>query len=190
MNRKDFLSFTAGNLLATKFIMTNSMKEPEVFYFKDDGSIPNSKYPMLLYHNAFSERGDKAAAWLEQRFSGNDWSNSWRNGIFSFHHYHSITHEVLGIYSGSALLHMGGEQGKKLTIQAGDIIVIPAGVGHKNLESEDLGVVGAYPGGMMYDMNYGKAGERPQADKNISAVPIPGADPLMGTKNGLVDIWK
>jgi len=170
--------------------MTNSVKEPEVFYFKDDGSIPNSKYPMLIYRNAFSERGDNGARWLEHRFSDNDWSNSWRNGIFSFHHYHSITHEVLGIYSGSALIHMGGEEGSRLTIQAGDIIVIPAGVGHKNLESEALGVVGAYPGGMMYDMNYGKSGERPQADKNIAAAAMPVADPLLGKKNGLHDFWK
>jgi hypothetical protein len=72
MNRRNFLLLTAGNLLATKYIMTNSKKESEVFYFKDDGSIPNSKYPMLVYHNAFNERGDKGAAWLEQRFNGND----------------------------------------------------------------------------------------------------------------------
>ena len=190
MNRRNFLLLTAGNLLATKYIMTNSVTKPEVFYFKDDGSIPNSKYPMLVYRNAFSERGDKGATWLEQRFGDNDWRNSWRNGIFSFHHYHSITHEVLGIYSGSALVQMGGEEGKRLTIQAGDIIVIPAGVGHKNLESGDLGVVGAYPGGMMYDMNYGKEGERPQADKNITAVAIPNTDPLLGKNNGLPGIWK
>ena len=190
MNRKNFLSFTAGSLMATKYIMTNSVKMPETFYFKDDGNIPNSKYPMLLYRHAFIQRGDKGAAWLEQRFNENDWSNSWRNGIFSYHHYHSITHEVLGIYSGSALVHMGGEEGSKLTIKAGDIIVIPAGVGHKNLESEDLGVVGAYPGGMMYDMNYGRAGERPQADKNIAIVAIPASDPIMGKNNGLLNIWK
>ena len=137
-----------------------------------------------------NERGDEGASWLEQRFGDNDWSNSWRNGIFSFHHYHSITHEVLGIYSGSALVQMGGEESKRLTIQAGDIIVIPAGVGHKNLESGDLGVVGAYPGGMMYDMNYGKEGERPQADKNIAAVAIPNTDPLLGKNYGLPGIWK
>jgi uncharacterized protein YjlB len=190
MKRKSFLSFTVGNLLASKYIMTNSVKKPEIFYLKDDGSIPNSNFPMLLYRNAFSERGDKGATWLEHRFGDNNWSNSWRSGIFRYHHYHSITHEVLGIYSGSALVHMGGEEGRKLTIEAGDIIVIPAGVGHKNLESEDLGVVGAYPGGMMYDMNYGKAGERPQADKNIAAVPIPGTDPLLGKKDGLPNIWK
>ena len=190
MNRRNFLSLSAGSILAAKYIMANKTKEPEAFYFKDDGSIPNNKHPLLLYRNAFSERGDRGAAWLEQKFYDNNWSNSWRNGIFTFHHYHSITHEVLGLYSGSALVHMGGEGGSKLTIQAGDIIVIPAGVGHKNLESENLGVVGAYPGGMMYDMKYGKPGERPQADQNIAAVPFPDHDPLLGKENGLLLIWK
>jgi hypothetical protein len=32
----------------------------ETFYFEDDGRIPNSKYPLLLYRDAFSERD-----WLE-----------------------------------------------------------------------------------------------------------------------------
>lgn len=189
MDRRYFLSLTAG-MLATKHIMSKKVTEPEVFYFKDDGNIPNSKYPLLLYRNAFSKRGDKGAAWLEQHFLNNNWSNSWRDGIFTFHHYHSITHEALGIYSGSALVHLGGEEGSKINIQAGDIIVIPAGVGHKNLESDDLGVVGAYPGGMMYDLMRGDPGERPQADQHIAAVPVPEQDPLLGKNNGLINIWK
>ncbi|HKZ65676.1 MAG TPA: hypothetical protein VJ111_04945 [Chitinophagaceae bacterium] len=189
MNRRNFISLTAGILAANHF-MTNKMPEPERLYFKDDGKIPNSKYPLLLYRNAFKERGDNGAAWLEQHFLQNNWSNSWRNGIFDFHHYHSITHEALGIYSGSALVHLGGEEGSKVKIQAGDIIVIPAGVGHKNLASEDLGVVGAYPDGMQYDLMREKPGERPQADENIAAVPIPAQDPLMGKNNGLLKIWK
>jgi uncharacterized protein YjlB len=189
MNRRNFITLTAG-MLAAKHIMATKIAEPEVHYFKDDGKIPNNKYPLLLYRNAFKERGSKGAEWLEQKFVSNNWSNSWRNGIFDFHHYHSITHEALGIYSGSALVHLGGEEGNKVTVKAGDIIVIPAGVGHKNIESDDLGVVGAYPGGMMWDMKYGKAGERPKADQNIVAVPLPEQDPLLGKENGLLSIWK
>lgn len=177
-------------LAANHLMMTNKIPEPELLYFTDDGRIPNSKYPLLLYRNAFKERGNKGAAWLEQRFLENNWSNSWRNGIFDFHHYHSITHEALGIYSGSALVQFGGEDGNKVMIQAGDVIVIPAGVGHKNLESEDLGVVGAYPGGMSYDLMRGREEERPQADQNIAAVPVPKQDPLFGKNSGLLAIWK
>ena len=163
----------------------------ETYFFKDDGLIPNSKYPLIIYKNAFSERGITAASWLEQRFESNNWSNSWRNGVFSYHHYHSISHEVLGIYDGSAKLQLGGENGEKLNVSAGDIIVIPAGVGHKNLESSnDFKVIGAYPNGMDYDILRGKPDERKQADKHIANVPFPKSDPLMGKSEGLRAIWK
>jgi uncharacterized protein YjlB len=75
-------------------------------------------------------------------------------------------------------------------ILAGDIIVIPAGVGHKSLESDNLGVVGAYPDGRSWDINRGLPGERPQTDHNIAALPIPVTDPLLGRKEGLVKWWK
>lgn len=162
---------------------------PEKFLFKDDGKIPNSKYPLLVYRNTFKDRDKAGAEWLEQKFEENNWTNSWRNGVFDYHHYHSITHEVLGVYSGKALLHLGGEQGEKLEVSAGDIIVIPAGVGHKNLESENFQIVGAYPNGSDYDINTGKQGERPETDRNIANVLVPEKDPLLGTSGGVPEIW-
>jgi len=163
---------------------------PEQLFFKDDGKIPNSKYPLLLYRNAFALRDSKGAKWLEEHFASNNWTNSWRNGVYSFHHYHSTSHEVLGVYKGTALLQLGGEQGEKVQVAAGDIIVIPAGVGHKNLGSEALGIVGAYPDGRDWDVNKGLPGERPKADENIAALPIPGKDPLLGTDGGVPVLWR
>ena len=144
---------------------------------------------MILYKNAFDDRGRPGASWLEKRFAENNWTNSWRNGIYSFHHYHSTSHEVLGVYSGNALVHLGGEEGEKVKVEAGDVIIIPAGVGHKNLGSKGLGVVGAYPDGRSWDLNRGRPGERPKADQNIAALPIPEADPLLGSDDGLTKIW-
>ncbi|MGI4760232.1 MAG: cupin domain-containing protein [Janthinobacterium lividum] len=164
--------------------------QPEKLYFKDDGTIPNSRYPLLLYRQAFVARDAAGAAWLEGRFAANNWTNSWRNGVYPFHHYHSTSHEVLGVYAGAALLHLGGENGQKVRVQAGDIIVIPAGVGHKNLGSDNLGIVGAYPDGRPWDVNRGLPGERPQTDKNIAALPLPGTDPLLGKTGGLLSIWQ
>jgi uncharacterized protein YjlB len=165
--------------------------EPEQIVFKDDGAIPNSRHPVLLYRKAVDlESGDPAAS-MEKHFAANDWTDSWRNGIYLFHHYHSTSHEVLGIYRGSAKVRLGGEHGQDFQVQAGDVIVIPAGVGHKNLEAtQDLGVVGAYPGGREYDLLRGRPGERPQADKNIAAIPMPGEDPLFGSDGPLRLIWK
>tara|TARA_B100000949_G_scaffold214157_1_gene209484 strand:- start:6 stop:587 length:582 start_codon:yes stop_codon:yes gene_type:complete len=182
MNRKKFLSTfgLAGLFLALPKFANAKQMEIKQFHFKDDGKIPNSKYPLLVYKNAFSERNIAGAKWLEATFASNNWTNSWRNGIYDFHHYHSTSHEVLGVYSGEALVHLGGEQGEKVEIKAGDIIIIPAGVGHKNLGSSNLGIVGAYPNGRSWDINKGLPGERPAADKNIAALPIPEADPFSG----------
>jgi uncharacterized protein YjlB len=186
MNRKSFLLITGGFILGSK----TSDKNPEIIYFKDDGTIPNSRYPVLLYRNAFNERNTQGAEWLEQHFLSNNWSNSWRNGIFTFQHYHSITHEALGIYSGEADVLLGGDKGSMVKVKAGDIIIIPAGVGHKNMGDKNLGVVGAYPNGMPVDIMRGEKGERPGVDNNILAVPFPGTDPLHGKEEGLRKIWK
>lgn len=166
------------------------LKQPEKIFFDDDGRIPNNKLPLLLYKNAFEERGNEGAIWLIDHFRKNKWLNAWRNGVYSYHHYHSTSHEVLGVFTGNAKLHLGGEQGEKVDVAAGDIIVIPAGVGHKNLGSSgDFGVVGAYPNGSSYDLKTGKRNERPEVDKNIASLSVPSSDPFLGEDRGLVKIW-
>ena len=191
MNRTKFLSISGFRLLTSVLPMNPATPEPEAYRFKDDGLIPNSTYPLLLYRNAFRARGSAGAVWLEEHFAANGWTNSWRNGVFPYHHYHSTTHEVLGIYGGSAELLLGGEQGQPVSVKAGDVIVIPAGVGHKNLKSSsDFSVVGAYPDGRSFDVLRGKPGERPDADKRIAAIPTPKSDPLLGKTGGLTARWK
>ncbi|MDX1939479.1 MAG: hypothetical protein SFU99_02950 [Saprospiraceae bacterium] len=190
MKRSEFLhTLLAGffGLKATRILA--QAPAPEVFYFQDDGVVPNNRLPLLLYRNAFEQRDVKGAEWLENTFKGNNWYNSWRNGIFTFQHYHSIAHEALGIYSGEVLVLLGGDQGKQVEVQAGTIIVIPAGVGHKNLGDHNLGVVGAYPNGMPVDIMRCEPGERPRVDQNIAAVPLPDYDPFLGKNDGLLKIW-
>jgi uncharacterized protein YjlB len=98
---------------------------------------------------------------------------------------------VLGVFSGSATLRLGGAHGTTVEVHPGDVIVIPAGVGHQKLESSgDFGVVGAYPGGRRWDLLRGLPGEKPQADRNIAAVPLPDNDPLYGPNGPLKRIWK
>jgi len=127
---------------------------------------------------------------VENLFAANNWSNSWQNGVYPLHHYHSTSHEVLGIFGGSASLRLGGEQGKTVEVRSGDVIVIPAGVGHKNLgASADFRVVGAYPDGRSWDLLTGKPGERPKADQNIAALPVPHTNPVYGTGLPLKQFW-
>lgn len=169
---------------------TSVCVEPETFLFRDDGRFPNSKLPLLLYRHAVqSEETDLAAA-LQRCFAANDWTNSWRNGVYSFVHYHSTSAEVLGVYRGSAQIQVGGEQGKTFEVAAGDVIVIPAGVPHKNLAcSSDFSVVGAYPEGRNWDVLRGLKGERPEADRKIASLRLPENDPLYGANGPLKHLW-
>lgn len=159
------------------------------FIFEDDGRIPNSKLPLLIYKSVFVDNTDADA--MIAHFRHNGWKNAWKNGVYDFHHYHSITHEVIGIYQGQAELIFGGENGQIVSVEEGDVIVIPAGVGHKRLtQSEDFAVVGAYPNGCEYDIMKGLPGERPRADHNIANVELPETDPVFGKACGLLSIWQ
>jgi uncharacterized protein YjlB len=172
-------------------MITREVVQPEQFRFEDDGTFPNSVLPLLIYRRALAADGEDPASLFEERFADNDWCNSWRNGVYSFAHYHSSTHEILGVYCGSATLRLGGSDGRNIDVHSGDVIVIPAGVAHKRLDaSPDFSVVGAYPDGREWDLLRGEPGERPKADKSIAALPIPDNDPIYGADGPLRQIWK
>jgi uncharacterized protein YjlB len=83
---------------------------------------------------------------IERAFAANRWPPRWRDGVHPFHHFHANTHEVLGVASGTATVLFGGPNGRELTVAAGDVVAIPAGIGHCNIrQSDDLLMVGAYP---------------------------------------------
>src|SRR5438552_10135062 len=181
----------ALHMQAHPVVKKQELVEPEQFSFKDDGVFPNSVLPVLLYRQAFKTGiGDRASA-IEQCFAENDWSNSWRNGVYSFAHYHITTHEVLGVYCGAATLRLSGERSSDVKVYAGDVIVIPAGVPHQRISaSEDFAVVGAYPDGREWDLLRGRPGERPKADQNTAAPPMADNDPIYGADGPLRQIWK
>jgi uncharacterized protein YjlB len=163
----------------------------EHYFLGDDGVFPGNELPVLLYRQVLRLPVFLASARVRRLFKTNNWYNAWDAGIYEYHHYHSTTHEVLGIYKGSTILRLGGEDGISLGIGKGDVILIPAGVAHKNMGGEkSVFCIGAYPGGMDYDMKYGKPGERPRADRDISKVPLPDEDPVFGKRGGTNIYWK
>lgn len=174
--------------------LSDVLREPDIrtYVLSDDGTFPNNgRLPVLAYSNAVRTTGQSPARTLETVFRTHQWTGTWKNGIFSYHHYHSTTHEVLGIARGAATVQLGGPEGMILDVTAGDVLVLPAGVAHKNREADrDFLVVGAYPQGRRWDLKEGESGERPEADRNIEEVPRPTRDPVYGKDGPLQEHWQ
>jgi uncharacterized protein YjlB len=168
---------------------------PHILHFvlKRNRNFPNNKLPVLIYQNAINVPGvkKKAVLAIQKIFSRNGWSNSWSNGIYDFHHYHSNTHECMAICSGNVYLILGGPKGKKVKLEQGDVIILPAGAGHRCIKaSEDFMCVGAYPQGKDYDTNLGKNNELEKALVNIKNLSNPSKDPVFGKSGFLKAYWK
>jgi uncharacterized protein YjlB len=144
--------------------------------------IPNHpSFAVLVYRDV-----DAAAAGADacrQLFAGHGWGGSWVDGVFDFHHFHSTSHEVLGVVAGGATLELGGPQGGVFEVTSGDVLVLPAGTGHRRAASErGFSVVGAYPAGQEdYDLLRGEdPAEVAAARERIAALPAPPHDPVGG----------
>ena len=160
-------------------MVSNNVKI-ETFFVRDDGQFfPNNDHlPVIVYRQVLDAKSVSATKW-EQIFKQNNFGQSWRDGIYTFHHYHSTAHEALGCYGGRAQVRLGGDNEqvrKDIELTAGDCILIPTGVAHKNMgQDSNFAVVGAYDlDGKSYDMNYGKdAEERRKAEENMKQVNNP-----------------
>ena len=152
--------------------------------------IPNHPELPVLVYRGVEAPGSGAAAWVEL-FAANEWGGTWRDGLFAFHHFHSTSHETLGVAAGEARLALGGPQGEEVRVTAGDVLVLPAGTGHKRVDaSGDFLVVGAYPPGQEdYDLRRGDPAELEEVRRNIERVSLPAADPVAGKSGPLVKAW-
>jgi uncharacterized protein YjlB len=135
--------------------------------------IPNHpRFPVLMYREVGVED-------VRALFAEHGWGGSWVNGVFDFHHFHSTSHEVLGVISGSATIELGGPQGEAFEVSAGDVLVLPAGTGHRRGRADgSFRVVGAYPRGQEdYDL-LREADDA--ARERIASLPAPPRDPVGG----------
>jgi uncharacterized protein YjlB len=142
-----------------------------------DAPIPNHpRFPVLIYRGV--PVGD-----IEPVLAGHGWGGAWTDGVFDFHHFHSTSHEVLAVVAGSATLELGGPQGEAFEVREGDVLVLPAGTGHRRAAARDgFTVVGAYPAGQeRYDVMR-EADDA--ARERIRAVPLPEQDRLGAPASG------
>ena len=160
------------------------MTEPDVerYALSDDGLVPNNAtLPLMVYRAVLPAIGPDAERRIITQFAANGWSNAWINGIYDFHHYHATAHEVLGLARGWADVQFGGPGGPVVRVQAGDAVLVPAGVGHcRRAASPDLSVVGAYPGGADWDLVRATPEARVRSIALIAKVARPVSDPVVG----------
>ncbi len=160
--------------------------------FADDGeTVNNPSLPLVLMRGTEAAEAKDPAAWFEARFAANGWGASWRWGVYPYHHFHTNSHEVLGVARGEAELLMGGAKGERFTVTVGDVVVIPAGVGHKcERSSTGFQVVGAYPDAVGPDLI--RSGETEPEDLRaaVSRVPLPACDPVYGAEGPLMECWR
>eukprot|EP00897_Mesotaenium_endlicherianum_P010107 jgi/Mesen1/9124/ME000058S08619 len=166
-----------------------------------NGLFPNSSInglPLLIYRHAFSPEaeglGIKLASHIESVFGSHGFPPQWRYGMYPYAHFHSTSHEVLGVYQGSARLRFGGhgQAAVEEEVQPGDVIVIPAGVAHNSVDMRDgFSMVGAYPEGKNWDMCCGKdAQEYNKAEAVIKGLDLPSQDPVFGNDGPLHRHWR
>ena len=112
--------------------------------------------------------------------------------MYSTSHFHSTSHEVLCIASGSARCCFGGEDNESRVepvLEKGDVVIVPAGVSHRLLEEKErpFVMVGCYPPGCQWDMCYGKSGE----EKKIEGIKSLGwfeKDPIYGSEGPVLGV--
>lgn len=190
MNRRQFGAAMAAVGL-TSVAKAGGPATLERLQLARNGWMPNNEHlPVLLYRGAFhaSAASNVVASEMEAAFERNTWPAQWRNGVYRYHHYHSTAHEVLGFAGGSARIMFGGEGGLEITVNAGDVAVLPTGTGHCLLEEDSrFLVVGAYPRYQHWDIC--RAAPDAVAVERMRRLPFPKSDPVHGATGDLVQAW-
>ena len=186
-----------SNMSTTASAMLTPLKDLKVskHLISAHGRIPNTSIqnkPLMIYHQAFNPNKTSPSA-IESHFQSiGVVEPQWRYTMYSTSHFHSTSHEVLGIAAGEAKLCFGHEDNPKKVeevLRKGDVIVMPAGVSHRLLEdlSDGFSMVGCYPKGCNWDMCYGKKGEEGKID-GIKRVEWFKRDPVYGDEGPVLDV--
>ncbi|MFT4274082.1 MAG: cupin [Pantoea sp.] len=183
------LAFSAPLLFSRYASASSTSDHVKLLRLEPNSWVPNNPHlPVILYSDVLPHASEMTHP-TESLFEQNDWPPQWVASIFSFHHYHSTAHEVLGCISGTAQVMLGGPGGQLVTMTAGDVALLPAGTGHCNQgSSADFQVVGAYPPQQQWDIC--RAAPTAEMLQRISQLPFPESDPVAGRGGPLTRNWR
>lgn len=167
-----------------------STPQPERLHLDSDEltGYPNSPLPVLIYRQVLDiSDAEERADDFESMFKRHGWPPAWRYHLYDFDHFHSTAHEALGIFQGQAKARLGGPNGQELMLYPGDVLVLPAGVGHASLEADDdFCMVGAYPPGQKPEIERGDPAQLAAAKERVAGVGLPEDSPVGGP---LAKLW-
>lgn len=163
----------------------------QLFHFGASGEIPNNSLPLLFLRHALPPDLTNPGG-CQSLFARNNWGGNWVDGIFDYWHFHVSGHEALGCVAGSARVGFGGDAGVQVEVEAGDVVIIPAGVGHKRLSERRDGftIVGGYP--PHQNGTIIKPGDisLDEAQRQIASLALPRSDPVSGSEGPLIEAWR
>ena len=164
------------------------MTEPETFLFDDDGAIPNSTLPLLVYRAAAPadprrnrSRPSPPTAGLPPGATA-----SIRTTTST-----PIRTKLWALPAAPPPCCSAVPTAANCRSAPATSSIVPAGVGHCNkAQSPDLLIVGAYPDNAPRPDQYrGKPAEHAAVTQKIAAVPPPAADPVTGGDGPLRRLW-
>lgn len=160
---------------------------------QENKPFPNSTLPILYYPESITDKlnKDDDSQKVLSLFEQNGYTNGWVGSIYTYHHFHSNTHEVLACISGDAEVQLGGPNAEIYSFKEGDVVLLPAGVAHKLITaSEDFQIVGAYPDKKEPDMQRGDLEQYSKISERIRQVKVPEYDPVKNSQGGVIEYWK
>ena len=156
-------------------VQTNQPFQILRLFMRGDGVFPNnSDHPVLIFKSALSLSQKES----DRAITKSGWTSPWAWGIFDYHHYHSTAWELLACVRGQARVQLGGDTGPTVEVGKGDILLIPPGVAHKQLQAKGgFTLLGSYPPGSGH-VDTLRGAPSLEEERNICKVEKPEEEPL------------
>jgi uncharacterized protein YjlB len=129
-------------------------KKPRVVFFENPADVPNSRLTVLIFRSVLVPGIPAKPDLFRKRFrkAGGAVCGQTRSSITRI--FIRTRMKFWEFIEGKVTVRLGGEQGRLFRLKAGDMLLLPPGVGHRRVgDDKGLKLIGAYPRGQSnYDM--------------------------------------